>query len=117
MSRPDYIPDGYTEEFSIAAVTEGENQHGELSGLFRPCYGPDRDRVTDAYQKSRHDFTSSLCDLLPKYVTSWSLRDAAGKEVRINRAAMESLNPSQREKLADIVFYNAPAKTEAALKN
>jgi hypothetical protein len=116
LARPDYIDDGYNLPFSIPASDAAGAIHGPLSGIFRPCYGMDRESLLDA-GGSNAKYLEVLLAALPKYVSKWSLTDRNGKPVDVTALAIERLHPALRNKLADIVFWGSQAEVETSLKN
>jgi len=119
LPRPDYIDDGYNEQFSIPASpgAEGVFGHGPLTGTLRPCFGIDGERARDAYKRSGADYFAFLCEALPKYVLSWDLKDRSGNALPIDSKTVGGMNRYQRAALGDIVFYESHPIVEAALKN
>lgn len=96
----DFIDDGYTEAGLIQAEP---GRHGELRFEFRPACGEPRSKLVAAVG-NQIEFDKLAVELLPKFLSSWSLKDSSGQSVPINRESLWKVRPNLRAKIVDVVF-------------
>lgn len=100
----DFIDDGYTEEFYIAAVP---GLHGALAGQRRPMLPREVSRAV--HQCQQHEEHPEQVDLLCAAVmadklVSWDFRDRRGNDVAISPANILRMRASLMNKLWGLVL-------------
>lgn len=100
----DFIDDGYTEDFYIAAVP---GLHGALAGQRRPLLA--REVSQAIHQCQQHEDNPEQVDVLcartiADKLVAWDLRDRQGRDVSISEANVLRMRSSLMNKLWGIVL-------------
>lgn len=100
----DFIDDGYTESFYVAAVP---GLHGALGGQMRPLVPREVSRAIHHCQQ--HEDNPEQVDLLcarviAEKLISWDLRDRHGRPIAISEANVLRMRASLMNKLWGIVL-------------